>query len=100
MNIEEKVAKAWYLAQYLRLLEKRLIEKKCHTSNDSQAFKQLFDLVERDTPKRTYQDTDSGGTDHERCSSCNASICLWDERKDYHDEFCWKCGKRLDRREE
>ena len=54
-------------------------------------------LVERDEPQETYKDVD--GAAFERCSSCRAAICEWHERTEYKDEFCWKCGQRLDRSE-
>ena len=96
MNIEEKIAKAWYLKMYLKQLEKLLIEEQCHTSNDSQAFKQLLDLIERDTPKKVLdRDLRFAGHEHRyffegKCPTCSDWI-----RDDRNREFC-DCGQRLD----
>ena len=93
MNTEELIAKAWYLKQYLSQLEKLLIEEQCHTSNDSKAFKQLLDLVERDTPKKVldtrYKYDDRGEMFFiARCPSCGDDI--------FNDALFCECGQRLD----
>lgn len=87
VETQERIAKAWYLKQYLSQLEKLLIEEQCHTANDSKAFRQLLDLIERDTPKKVlYIDT---GLADANCPICHCRIIAG-------EYFCNRCAQRLD----
>ena len=72
------------MKQYLKNLERLLIEENCHTVNDSQAFAKLLELVERDEgiePIKT-------GTYQADCR-CGATLI-----KKVH-VFCPYCGMRI-----
>lgn len=50
---------------YLKNLEELLIEECCHTVDDSQAFRKLHELVEKDEPRPL---------DKGKCSRCRITI--------------------------
>lgn len=104
MKTQERIAKAWYLKQYLSQLEKLLIEEQCHTANDSKAFKQLLDLIERDTPTKVIYDDSrlgkKGITEYSLaiCPSCKQSFIFDENATEF--KCCPNCGQALDWSEE
>ena len=93
VETQERIAKAWYLKQYLRQLEKLLIEEQCHTSNDSQAFRQLLDLIERDTPKASKDRRSALGYRTPYCPTCGIAFPM----TEIIITFCPNCGQRIEK---
>lgn len=93
VKTQERIAKAWYLKQYLSQLEKLLIEEQCHTANDSKAFAQLLDLVERDTPKASKDRRSALGYRTPYCPTCGIAFPM----PEIIITFCPNCGQRIEK---
>ena len=84
------------MKNYLKSLETLLIEEKCHTVADSEAFARLHDLIDRDTakaPERVSRSSSDGFfTVRDACPRCRIGFPY-----EVIITYCPNCGQRIRR---